>query len=241
MASALRITLWVMPVTASSSFFASSVLPARSTESASRTLAVPVACVVLAAVYSCSIGASSAYRVLPVRERSTAVRIGPRRAWSGSRSRISWRSGSTKTVLQNFFRVSSCSGVCSTKPWNLNGVSVHGRSSSATYMPNCSSATGTVFLTAIPPWVLRLPHAARHASGTSRAPGRERARRAARALRLHLPPDRHRGRGDLGCELALQRDSLARAADRAGRLLAGGDGFAGRGPVGSRRDLSPCR
>src|SRR4051812_50087178 len=27
----------------------------------------------------------------------------------------------------------------------MNGVSVHGRSSSATYMPNCNSSTGTLF------------------------------------------------------------------------------------------------
>ena len=39
----------------------------------------------------------------------------------------------------------------STKPWKRNGVSVHGRSSSATYMPKRSSDTGTLFSTLTPP------------------------------------------------------------------------------------------
>src|SRR5580765_4787068 len=55
---------------------------------------------------------------------------------------------STTTLLQYFFRSSSCCSVESTKPWNRNGVSVHGRSNSAMYMPKRSSDTGTLFLNA---------------------------------------------------------------------------------------------
>src|SRR5688572_33062746 len=57
--------------------------------------------------------------------------------------RLSLRSRSTNTCLQNFFSAASCWSVRRWKPWNMNGVSVQGRSSSATYMPNSSSATVT--------------------------------------------------------------------------------------------------
>ena len=56
-------------------------------------------------------------------------------------------SGSTNTALQCLRRISICSWFSSTKPWNLNGVSVHGRSSSAMYMPNFSSLTAIRFFT----------------------------------------------------------------------------------------------
>ena len=51
------------------------------------------------------------------------------------------------TALHYFFSASSCCCVLSMNPWNMNGVSVHGRSSSAMYMPKRSSATGILFLT----------------------------------------------------------------------------------------------
>ena len=78
--------------------------------------------------------------------RSTALRIGAS-VCSGSPASCSLRSGSTNTFLQCFCKTSICSVRSSTKPWNLNGVSVHGRSSSATYMPKRRSATESLFLT----------------------------------------------------------------------------------------------
>ena len=57
------------------------------------------------------------------------------------------RSTSMITLLQYFFSASSCCSVESTKPWNMNGVSVHGRSSSEMYMPKRSSPTGMRFFT----------------------------------------------------------------------------------------------
>src|SRR3954466_9028413 len=71
----------------------------------------------------------------------------PKYCMPGRGGSASWLfSLSTTTDLQNFWSVSSCCSVESTKPWNRNGVSVQGRSSSAMYMPKRSSATGTVFL-----------------------------------------------------------------------------------------------
>src|SRR5690242_3761913 len=58
----------------------------------------------------------------------------------------SLRARSMKTCRQYLRSASSCCPVRSANPWNMNGVSVQGRSSSAMYMPNCSSPTGTFFL-----------------------------------------------------------------------------------------------
>src|SRR5258708_22137195 len=67
----------------------------------------------------------------------------------------------------------------------MNGVSVQGRSSSTTYMPIFSPATGTLFFICV-----RLPHAAGPPERPARAPsGCERARSAEGALRVHLSQD----------------------------------------------------
>src|SRR5467141_2623051 len=120
-------------------------------------------------------------------------------------------SGSTKTVLQYCFSVSSCSSLSRVNPWKMNGVSVQGRSSSTTYMPIFSSATGTLFFICV-----RLPHA-RAASGC------ERARGAEGALRVHLSPHPAGGRGDRGAEPAAERLPVAVGPDRADRVLADRD------------------
>src|SRR5512144_2317546 len=96
------------------------------------------------------------------------------------------------------------------KPWNMNGVSVHGRSSSATYMPNSSSSTGTLFFIVGGDAVLRLPYAARR-----RGPGS--------ALQCRVRPARAGARRRDGPERAAQRRAVAFAAARADRLLAGAD------------------
>src|SRR5262245_37326064 len=75
----------------------------------------------------------------------------PERAASANPPR-SPRSVSTMTVLQYFLSASSCSSVLSTKPWKRKGVSVQGRSSSATYIPKRSSDTGTLLRTALGPF-----------------------------------------------------------------------------------------
>src|SRR5258706_13207921 len=93
----------------------------------------------------------------------------------------------------------------------MNGVSIQGRSSSATYMPIFSSATGTLFFICV-----RLPHA-RAASGCGRS------RSAEGALRVHLSPDPAGGRSDRGAEPAAERLPVAIEPDRADRVLAGGD------------------
>src|SRR5256885_3241031 len=90
----------------------------------------------------------------------------------------------------------------------MNGVSVQGRSSSATYMPIFSSATGTLFFICV-----RLPHA-RAASGCGRA------RSAEGALRVHLSQDPAGGWGDRSVEPAAQRLPVAIEPDRADRVLA---------------------
>src|SRR3970282_723404 len=51
-------------------------------------------------------------------------------------------SGSTKTCLQYFFRVSISLSLFRRKPWTKKGVSVHGLSSFETYIPKVSSSTG---------------------------------------------------------------------------------------------------
>src|SRR3972149_8984177 len=53
------------------------------------------------------------------------------------------------TDLQYFFSASSCFSLLSTKPWNINDVSVHGRSSSWMYTPKRSWLTGTDFFMVI--------------------------------------------------------------------------------------------
>src|SRR6185503_13141280 len=52
---------------------------------------------------------------------------------------------SMRTVLQYCFNAFSWASVFSTKPWNMNGVSVHGRSSSWMYTPKRSWVTETCF------------------------------------------------------------------------------------------------
>src|SRR2546425_11673208 len=93
----------------------------------------------------------------------------------------------------------------------MNGVSVQGRSSSATYMPIFNSATGTLFFICV-----RLPHA-RAASGC------ERARSAAGALRVHLSQDPAGGRGDRSAEPAAERLPVAIEPGRADPVLADRD------------------
>src|SRR5437667_384172 len=93
----------------------------------------------------------------------------------------------------------------------MDGVSVQGRSSSATYMPIFSSATGTLFFICV-----RLPHA-RAASGCGRARGAE------GALRVHLSQDPAGGRGDRSAEPAAERLPVAIEPDRADRVLADRD------------------
>src|SRR5687767_1762188 len=76
---------------------------------------------------------------------SCAAAAGATGASCGFRT-VSLRSWSTWTNSQYFLRTSSCCSVRSVKPWNMNGVSVHGRSSSKTYIPKCRSLTATFFL-----------------------------------------------------------------------------------------------
>src|SRR2546430_13376241 len=90
----------------------------------------------------------------------------------------------------------------------MNGVSVQGRSSSATYMPIFSSATGTLFFICV-----RLPHA-RAASGCGRARGAE------GALRVHLSQDPAGGWGDRSAQPAAERLPVAIEPDPADRVLA---------------------
>src|SRR2546430_13478729 len=90
----------------------------------------------------------------------------------------------------------------------MNGVSVQGRSSSATYMPIFNSATGTLFFICV-----RLPHA-RAASGCGRARGAE------GALRVHLSQDPAGGWGDRSAQPAAERLPVALEPDRADRVLA---------------------
>src|SRR2546430_2760692 len=90
----------------------------------------------------------------------------------------------------------------------MNGVSVQGRSSSATYMPIFNSATGTLFFICV-----RLPHA-RAASGCGRA------RSAEGALRVHLSQDPAGGWGDRSAQPAAERLPVAIEPDRADRVLA---------------------
>src|SRR6185436_7098064 len=52
---------------------------------------------------------------------------------------------SIRTILQYCFSAFNCASVFSTNPWNMNGVSVHGRSSSWMYTPNLSWETETCF------------------------------------------------------------------------------------------------
>src|SRR5437660_10097156 len=98
----------------------------------------------------------------------------------------------------------------------MNGVSVQGRSSSTTYMPIFSSATGTLFFICV-----RLPHAAGPPERPARAAsGRERARSAEGALRVHLSQDRAGGGSERRAEPAFERVPVAIAPDRADRVLA---------------------
>src|SRR5438552_1653217 len=90
----------------------------------------------------------------------------------------------------------------------MNGVSVQGRSSSATYMPIFNSATGTLFFICV-----RLPHA-RPASGCGRA------RSAEGALRVHLSQDPAGGRRDRSAEPAAERLPVATEPGRADPVLA---------------------
>src|SRR2546426_8720487 len=90
----------------------------------------------------------------------------------------------------------------------MNGVSVQGRSSSATYMPIFNSATGTLFFICV-----RLPHA-RAASGCRLA------RSAEGALRVHLSQDTAGGWGDRSAQPAAERLPVAIEPDRADRVLA---------------------
>src|SRR5919204_589523 len=72
------------------------------------------------------------------------AKAGPPAGWGGGgvfMARESLRPTSTKTCWQYLRSAWSWRSVCSTNPWNANGVSVHGRSSSATYMPYCKSET----------------------------------------------------------------------------------------------------
>src|SRR6266850_6110612 len=101
----------------------------------------------------------------------------------------------------------------------MNGVSVHGRSSSTMYMPIFSSATATLFFICV-----RLPHAAGCPERPARAAsGCERARSAEGALRVHLSPDPAGGCSHRRVEPAAERLPVAIAPDRADRVLADRD------------------
>src|SRR5258708_16378449 len=98
----------------------------------------------------------------------------------------------------------------------MNGVSVQGRSSSTTYMPIFSSATGTLFFICV-----RLPHAAGRPERPARAAsGCERARSAEGALRVHLSQDPAGGCSDRPAEPAAARLPLAMSPDPPDRVFA---------------------
>src|SRR5437588_9527271 len=119
----------------------------------------------------------------------------------------------------------------------MNGVSIQGRSSSTTYMPIFSSATGTLFFICV-----RLPHAAGPPESPARAAaGRERARSAEGALRVHLSQDRAGGRSDRRAEPATERLPVAIAPDLPDPVLADRDPAHRGGTLGARARLSAQR
>src|SRR5467141_258227 len=119
----------------------------------------------------------------------------------------------------------------------MNGVSVQGRSSSATYMPIFSSATGTLFFICV-----ILPHAAGRPERPARAgSGCERARSAEGALRVHLSQDPAGGWSDRRAEPAAERLPVAIAPDRADPVLADRNPAHRGGILGAGAGLSAQR